>query len=224
MSGSNVAGMSGSNVAGMSGSNVAGMSGSNVAGMSGSNVAGMSGSNLAGMSGSNLAGMSGSNERSLSRSNGPAYRVVGFGAGLDLAAMGSLDGIAYDGAGATFTVVGQTFNVAAEQAADFAVGDYVVAGTAPSGAPAIVYHVGAPYVPGVSTVRVKGAVQVVDSSTARLTVGALTIDYAQQLSAEPSFSPVIGDVVNVAGVQPAPRSVLLVDASGSGISVVAAAP
>ena len=116
------------------------------------------------------------------------------------------------GVGTTFTVAGQTFRVAADQAADFAVGDYVVAGAARSDATAIVYHVGAPYVPGVSTVRAKGAVGSVDSATAKLAIGALTIDYAQQLSAEPAFSPAMGDVVEVAGIQPAFGSVLILDA------------
>jgi hypothetical protein len=63
----------------------------------------------------------------------------------------------------------------------------------------------------------------VDLATAKVAVGALTIDYTQQLSADPAFSPAMGDVVDVVGVQPAFGSVLILDSFGGSISVVAAA-
>jgi hypothetical protein len=209
--------MSGSNVAGMSGSNVAGMSGSNVAGMSGSNVAGARGSNGRGTSRSNGHGKSGS-------SNKPAYNrtTAHFGEGFVAAAMGMLNAISRTGGAATIDVAGQSFTIAADQLSAFAVGDYVVAGIVQPGAIAIVYHVGLPYVPGVSPVRVRGAVDSTDATTGKLSIGALTVDYNRQLSAEPTFLPKIGDVISALGVQPLSGSPLLVDSSGDGISIIVA--
>jgi hypothetical protein len=209
------------------------MSGSNLAGMSGSNLAGMSGSNLAGMSGSNVAGAGGNNGRGTSRSNGhgmsgnsnkPAYNrgTADFGEGFVAAAMGMLNAISRTGGAATIDVAGQSFTIAADQLSAFTVGDYVVAGMQP-GATAIVYHVGLPYVPGVSPVRVRGAVDSTDATTGKLSIGALTVDYNRQLSAEPTFLPKIGDVISALGVQPLSGSPLLVDSSGDGISIVASA-
>ena len=230
LSGSNVAGLSGSNEAGLSGSNVAGLSGSNVAGLSGSNVAGLSGSNLAGLSGSNVAGLSGSNVAGLDRSNvrglsgsnlqrsrgnngrglsGGTASPTRFGDGFVLAAMGRLDAVSNKGSAATFEVAGQSFSVSAEQASNFAVGDYVVAGAVRSDTAALVYHVGSPYVPGLSLVRLRGAIQSVDMATGQLAVGALVVDHTYQLSVEPTFAPAVGDTIEVRGIQPAPRGVLI---------------
>jgi hypothetical protein len=189
--------------------------------MSGSNGRGMSGSNGRGMSGSNGRGMSGSNGRGMSGSNG---RSAGFGAGFELAAMGAVDKIAHNVSGTTIAVAGQEFKVSADRASEFAVGDYVVAGTIGAGVGAFIYHVGSPYLPGVSSVRIKGTVGSVGVARAELTIGSMTINYAQQLSADPAFWPIVGDVVDVVGVQPAFGASLFVDSSGNGISVVEITP
>jgi hypothetical protein len=215
MSGSNGRGMSGSNGRGMSGSNGRGMSGSNGRGMSGSNGRGMSGSNGRGMSGSNGRGMSGSNGRGMSGSNvrGAAVEVGEFGLGFVSAAMGAVDAIAVDGHSAALTIAGQTFSVAAEDASGISVGDYVVAGAIEADAAALVYHVGLPYVPGVSQVRVKGALSSLDAATGKLTIGALVVDYTPYLAEAPNFAAEIGDVVALAGVQPSIDGVLLVESA-----------
>jgi hypothetical protein len=175
--------------------------------MSGSNGRGMSGSNGRGMSGSNGRGMSGSNGR------GTAAEVGEFGAGFVSAAMGAVDAITIDGQSAALAVAGQTFSVSAEDAADFSVGDYVVAGAIQSDAAALVYHVGLPYVPGVSQVRVKGALDSVDAATGKLSIGALVIDYTPYLAGRPDFDAETGDVVEITGVQPSIQGLLLVESA-----------
>jgi hypothetical protein len=183
------------------------MSGSNGRGMSGSNGRGMSGSNGRGMSGSNGRGMSGSNVR------GTAAEVGGFGAGFVSAAMGAVDAIAVDGESAALTIAGQTFSVTSADASGISVGDYVVAGAIRTDAIALVYHVGLPYVPGVSQVRVKGALNSVDASRGKLNIGALVVDYTPYLAGQPKFTPVTGDVLEVTGVQPSVHGVLLAESA-----------
>jgi hypothetical protein len=194
--------------------------------MSGSNLDGMSGSNLDGMSGSNLEGRRGSNGRSASwlriedQRAQRTSQAAGFGAGYVLAAMGSLDAVSADRDSATIQVAGQTFPVEADQLSVLAAGDYVVAGIAESGANAVVYHVGLPYVPGVSAIRVRGPVGSIDPTTGNLVIGSLSVDYTPQLSAEPGFLPDAGDVVEVVGVRPSSDATLIVGSSGRGISVI----
>jgi hypothetical protein len=202
-------GLSGSGVVkGLSGSGVVqGLSGSGVVqGLSGSGVVqGLSGSGVQRRAGNNGRGLGSSGAMAASRSARPTR----FGDGFALAAMGRLDAVSNKTGVATFEVAGQSFSVAAEQASEFAVGDYVVAGAVRSGAAALVYHVGAPYVPGVSAVRLRGAVQSVEMATGRLAVGALVVDHTYQLSIEPTFAPSVGDTIELQGVQPAPRGVLI---------------
>jgi hypothetical protein len=78
-----------------------------------------------------------------------------------------------------------------------------------AGSAALVYHVGSPYVPGLSVVRLRGAVQSVDAATGRLSVGALVVDHTYQLSVEPTFAPSVGETIEVRGIQPAPKGVLI---------------
>jgi hypothetical protein len=208
--------VSGGDLRGMSGSNLRGMSGSNGRGMSGSNGRGMSGSNGRGMSGSNGRGMSGSNGRGMSGSNGRSVSEGSFAAGYELAAMGPVEAISANGGGATLVVAGQSFAVAADEATQFSVGDYVVAGAVAANGAALVYHVGVPYVPGVSLVRVKAPVDAVDPAVARLTVGGLTVDYSQHLSLEPEFLPAEGETIEAVGVQPSPLGLLVASEAASG--------
>jgi hypothetical protein len=133
--------------------------------------------------------------------------------------MGALESISIDGGTAILSVAGQSFNVASTEASALAIGDYVVAGAAQPSAPGVVYHVGAPYSPGISTVRVKAPVESVDLLQGRLTAGALVVDYTPHLSVDPSLAPSAGDTVEVTGTQPAHGGVLVVSSSGDGISL-----
>jgi hypothetical protein len=207
--------MTGSNVAGMTGSNVAGMTGSNVAGMTGSNAAGMTGSNEAGMAGrrNTARGMTGSNVLSSGRSSSR------FGSGFSFAAMGPLDAVSVKGKTAQLLVAGHAFYVSRDEATALSVGDYVIAGAASSSSLAIVYHVGASYVAGVSTVRVKAPVDSVDLRSGTLLVGSLTVDYTPQLAIQPTLSPFPGDIVEISGVQPLPSGAMIVSSAGGGLRV-----
>jgi hypothetical protein len=226
-SGSNASaqGFSGSNEQGFSGSNanMRGFSGSNQQGFSGSNatVQGFSGSNEQGFSGSNasMRGFSGSNEHGFSGSNS----ATRFATGFRLAAMGAVDAVFEDRDSATLMVAGQSFRVAPEDAFAFRMGDYVVAGSTAADTLAVVYHVGMPYIPGVSAVRVKAPVGSVDAARGSVTAGALLIDYTAYLSVDPNLEPVPGQTVHVAGTQPVPRGALVVNPSGFGISLDLAA-
>jgi hypothetical protein len=234
-SGSNEQGFSGSNASlrGFSGSNAQGFGGSNGSmrgfsrsdqqGFSGSNATlqEFSGSNEQGFSGSNasMRGFSGSNEHGFSGSNSAGRFATGF----RLAAMGVVDAVFEDRDSATLTVAGQSFSVAREDVFAFRLGDYVVAGSTAADALAVVYHVGMPYVPGVSAVRVKAPVDSVDTARGSVTAGALLIDYTAHLSVDPNLEPLPGQTVHVAGTQPAPRGALVVNPSGYGISLDRAA-
>ena len=133
--------------------------------------------------------------------------------------MGALEAVSRDGNAAVFAVAGQSFSVSADQASDFVPGDYVVAAVARSGATAVVYQLGSPYVPGISTVRLKGTVQSVDVAKGRLAVGALVVDYTPQLATDPAFLPSVGETIEVVGVQPSFGGILVVNSSGHGVSV-----
>jgi hypothetical protein len=185
--------------------------------MTGSNARGMTGSNARGMTGSNARGMTGSNARASSAGIGS-----GFGTGFSVAAMGALESIAIEKDLAHLTVAGQVFDLPSNDASLFSVGDYIVAGGA-TGAMAIVYHTGIPYIAGVSTVRVKACVDSVNQALGSLTVGGLTVDYAAQLALNPGLAPSHGDVVEVSGVQPTAGGTLLVSSAGGGLAVAPAA-
>jgi hypothetical protein len=179
--------------------------------MNGSNALGMHGSNGRGMHGSNIRG------RILGRQG-----AAGFGAAFSVAAMGTLDSVTVEKGVARLVVAGQVFTILAGEAASLSIGDYVVAG-ANNGALAVVYHTGMPYAAGLSSVRVKAPVAAVDLRAGTLTVGALTVDYAAQLSVNPTLAPSVGDVVEVTGIQPLARGALIVGSSHGGLSVASAA-
>jgi hypothetical protein len=60
-------------------------------------------------------------------------------------------------------------------------------------------------IPGVTTVFVQGAVSSIDSSVGRISIGALEIDV--NTATGPSVE--LGQTINVAGTQPAPRGLIL---------------
>jgi hypothetical protein len=217
MTGSNVRGMTGSNVRGMTGSNVRGMTGSNVRGMTGSNVRGMTGSNVRGMTGSNVRGMTGSNVRGMTGSNVRSEGDVSlrgeatFGDGFDLAVMGPVELIgASSTGGAQVTVAGVTVDVDALDAGELNVGDYVVVGALSASSPAI-YAMGIPYIPGVSTVRLRGAVNGVDAGNGTVSIAGAVVDYTSALVENPQLSIAVGDTINVGGTLPATGASLIAD-------------
>jgi hypothetical protein len=179
--------------------------------MTGSNLAGMTGSNLAGMTGSNLAGMTGSN---LARCGRTSAR---FADGFAVAAMGSVDAVSSSQEGTRIVVAGQSFGISSSDVDLFHIGDYVVAASPRVDSPAVVYHVGVPYVAGVSPVRVKGAVTAVDSGKGALSISNLTLDYTPQLAAAPLLQPQIGDTVQAVGVQPAAEGIMVLGTCASGL-------
>jgi hypothetical protein len=137
--------------------------------------------------------------------------------------MGALDSISVDGAAVIFSVAGQSFTVSPDEAAAFALHDYVVAAASGDG-PAVVYHVGAPYSPGVSAVRVKTQVASVNLATGTLSAGGLSVDYTPHLSVDPTLAPSAGASVEVSGTQPARGGILVVSGSGDGISLTTVDP
>jgi hypothetical protein len=136
--------------------------------------------------------------------------------------MGPVDAISWNAEAATLKVAGQTFNVDLADALDLEVGDYVVAGATQREEPAVVYAVGIPYVPGVSSVRVKAPIDVVRSATGTAMAGDLAIDYTPHLSVDPAFALSSGQVVELSGTQPTRTGVLVVNSSGDGVSFVSA--
>jgi hypothetical protein len=132
--------------------------------------------------------------------------------------MGIVEAVSRGNEVAVLSVAGQRFSVSLTEADLFAIGDYVVAGAADADTSALVYHVGLPYVPGVSSVRVKAPVVSVEPSVGRLTVGALTVDFTAHLVVNP-VSPVAGETVELVGVQPTFEGSLLLDSSGDGLYI-----
>jgi hypothetical protein len=131
--------------------------------------------------------------------------------------MGVVDAIVFDQEGARIVVAGQQFGVSAEDVGLFSVGDYVVAGVPNLQTSAVVYHVGLPYVPGVSPVRVNGAVTAVDSAKGTLSIGSLALDYTPQLATTPLLEPQVGDSAQAIGVQPARGGVMVLTTCASGL-------
>jgi hypothetical protein len=120
--------------------------------------------------------------------------------------MGPIESLSSTEDTSVVVVLGQTFEVAADSSV--AVGDYVVAAQDPE-LDAIVYAVGAPYVAGVSPVRVKADVTAVDSMLGTLALGPTAVDYTPILSVEPTFAPEAGDTLTVSGIQALPRGMVI---------------
>jgi len=131
--------------------------------------------------------------------------------------MGPVESVSAGGDLAHLTVAGQTFNVSASAAQDFAIGDYVVVASTGADSPSFAYHIGLPYVPGVSAVRIKGVIRSVDVALGRLSVGNITLDYTPQLAVFPSLTPAAGNIVEAIGVQPAPKGIIVADTCAAGV-------
>jgi hypothetical protein len=128
--------------------------------------------------------------------------------------MGPVEAMSRNENTVTLVILGQAFDIA--DGHGFAPGDFVVAGTHPQiGVTA--YHVGSPYVPGVSTVQLKAPVTAVDIAMGTASLGGATVDYTRLLSADPTVAPELGASFALAGIQPVAKGVVLAgpDARGT---------
>jgi hypothetical protein len=116
--------------------------------------------------------------------------------------MGPVESLGFARDGVVVRVAGQSFSVSDSEGGAFNLGDYVVAAANETGAVEAIYHAGLPYVPGVTSVRVKGLVTAVDPAKGTLAVTDLIIDYTAQLSSDPTFAVNVGDTIEALGVQP----------------------
>jgi hypothetical protein len=115
----------------------------------------------------------------------------------------------------TLVVLGQAFEIADGNFDSFALGDFVVAGTHPEiGVTA--YHVGSPYVAGVSRVQLKAPVTGVDVAVGTASLGGATVDYTRLLSANPEVVPEVGASFSVVGIQPVAKGVVLAGPNARG--------
>ncbi len=134
-------------------------------------------------------------------------RCYSFGDGFATAVMGPVESIVVTGDSMTIRVIGQMFDLPADDS--LAIGDYVVAAAAEGQAEGVVYLVGATYVPGVSTVRIKASASSVDLGVGQAMLGATHVDFTGLLSSTPSLAPRANDVLVFAGIQPAPGGVII---------------
>jgi hypothetical protein len=192
-------------------------------GYNGSAARGYNGSAARGYNGSAARGYNGSAARGY---NGSAARgsdsvcADDFGSGFTVAVMGPIESITSTGATATLVVLGQVFESDSEDSSDFAVGDYVVAATG-TVVGTTVYNAGAPYVPGVSIVRINAVVTGVDARLANASLGSTHVDYSAALSGNPAFVPDVDRPLQVVGTQPIGQGAVL---SGPGTSAAVGCP
>jgi hypothetical protein len=208
-----VRGYNGSGVRGYNGSGVRGYNGSGVRGYNGSGVRGYNGSGVRGYNGSGVRGYNGSGVRGYNGSGAPRDSEVGivcrqFGEGFSVAAMGSVDSISRNGSIATLVILGQRFEISADEAETFEVGDFAVAATSPTAGTAA-YLAGESYVAGVSTIRLKAPVTAVDAATGKASLGSASINYTLLLSIDPATAPQVGESFVVTGTQPVSGGVIL---------------
>jgi Domain of unknown function (DUF5666) len=98
--------------------------------------------------------------------------------------------------------VGEVVNVYGQIASDGAITDSLVQGTQKFGTNG-------------DAVFLKGVVTGSDPSLGRLEIDGITIDYTAELGNADFSMPAVGDVVAVAGTQPAAKGVLVVSTAGS---------
>jgi hypothetical protein len=152
-----------------------------------------------GIHGSGARGIHGSGARGIHGSGSRTFQM---------AVMGPVELISTSDSTNTVTVLGQTFSTTAEMIETLSAGDYVViAGT--GGVASVMYNVGQQYVAGSSPVWVRNTVGTVEPGRASLTLGGVVLDYSTQLSIDPNFSPVEGDLIEVEAVQPLPGGTLI---------------
>jgi hypothetical protein len=117
---------------------------------------------------------------------------------FDSIAVGPISSISISGAGSVITVLGQHFYT---NSAAGVLGDYVVAAGI-GGQLAAFGIVDEQYVPGASTVFVRGSVDRVDAGVADIWIGQLQVSYQEALVSNPALVVHAGDFVESFGIQP----------------------
>jgi hypothetical protein len=197
-------------VLGQTGSNGRGQTGSNGRGQTGSNGRAISIDDVLGQTGSNGRGQTGSNGRGQTGSNG---RTV------TSAAMGVVERVGGSGQSNTVVVLGQEYTL---DAVTVGVGDYVLITLDQT--ETTLQKISQPYVAGVSPVLLVGLVSGVDSQTANLTVGGVSVDYTSQLTLDPGLSPTAGAIYATVGIQPSPGGAILAGLQYDGATVSLSSP
>jgi hypothetical protein len=129
--------------------------------------------------------------------------------------MGPVESITGNAEVVTLVILGQTFEIAVADSGGFTVGDFAVAAAHPvSGV--TVYHVGSPYIPGLSKVQLKAPVAAVNLAVGTAVLGITTVDYTALLSVDPNAAPEVGESFVAAGVQPVARGAVVAGPRGRG--------
>jgi hypothetical protein len=128
--------------------------------------------------------------------------------------MGPVELVSVDENGGALVILGQTFSGDATDVSMVSVGDYVLAAGIEVGSLDVLIPIGETYVPGASEVRLSGPITDTDPATASLNVGNTVFDYSEHLVLEPAYSPAVGDVIDIVGIQPIPSGSVLLGISG----------
>ena len=128
----------------------------------------------------------------------------------DVIAVGPVEAMASNGR--EFSVLGRAFQV--EGRASLEIGQYVAVHgnlTSDGLATDVWVEVIGNYSPGSDPVYERGVVTEVRPFVGRMSIGGSQVDYTPALGASSGVNPTIGAVVEVAGTQPSPNGVVLVD-------------
>jgi hypothetical protein len=113
--------------------------------------------------------------------------------------------------GLELIVMGQSFVATQDVSEGIGIGDYVVAAGVAAGALDVLIPLGETYVPGASEVRVIGVVSDVQEPLAQLSIGGAVYDYSGRLVTDPAYTPSEGDLIDIAGVQPDFRGIIILE-------------
>jgi hypothetical protein len=133
------------------------------------------------------------------------------------AAIGPIDAISKGANGTELTVLGQQFKAASGELSGYRVGQYVLAAADRKGQLSVLLSLDDNYVPGSSTVWLKGSVTSVSPAIGKFAVGGVSLDYSAYLSTDPEFSVQVGDTVEAYGIQPQPGGSVLLGIHGGGL-------
>ena len=105
-------------------------------------------------------------------------------------------------------VLGQEFALNGSAVGEIRVGDYVLV-TVDTADVTTLQNLTERYIAGVSPVALMGVVAQVNTGTARLVVGGVSVDYSSQLTLNPGLLPTPGAVFEAVGTQPQPGGEIL---------------
>ncbi len=137
-------------------------------------------------------------------------------------ALGLVEMLGSSGETTVVVVLGQKFVVGSSAASDVGPGDYVLV-TLDTADALTLQKLAEPYVAGVSPVALMGIVDAVDTRTASLVMGGVSVDYSSELALNPGLLPTSGAVFEAVGTQPVPGGVVLAGVEYDG-AVVALSP